>query len=552
MRDCIGSGMATVLLFLGLMPLEVAHAQWSVRTAGGTEVLVYVPPGDGPRGLLVALHGCAQGNADLRDGGGFEPSADAYDVVVALPSKYGQCWAYFAGGHSRDAGDAGTVVMATEELLNDPQLQIDRARVYVTGISSGGGISMVAGCLAPDLYAGMGLDAAPAIGHTPEGTTQACQSLAGEHAERFATQLAVVVNGTADGVVAPSNAVTNAAALAQLYGADPPQEMPVEQLPGPNPQGSWQVWSQNGHPRISLVLIEGLGHAWPSGDGAIGAQAFVDHASAVSFPAHLIEFLEENNLRVGDAPPPRDDAGQPQSRRDASVSPPEEHRRDASVSPPEEHRRDASVSPPEEHRPLYFEVSAHSPSAGCLETLAVVQGDTIREVTFAVSGNEVRMSPTGNYRWTASLCELPEGCYAPVVRVVTDEETAIGWGPTVPVAGQGHAQPPNCGADPTVEPKGDAGTIPWRSTDAGPDGPWPPVTRQGTDGSVPHNDEPGIVRDSGCQIGRGHAGSTPWLPALLWVGLALATRRRLGRERPIQRPLQSHPAEHAGHPASMR
>jgi poly(3-hydroxybutyrate) depolymerase len=44
------------------------------------------------------------------------------------------------------------------------QLNIDPSQTYNTGLSSGGGQAMVMGCLAPEIFAGMGINAAPTIG----------------------------------------------------------------------------------------------------------------------------------------------------------------------------------------------------------------------------------------------------------------------------------------------------------------------------------------------------------------------------------------------------
>ena len=78
----------------------------------------------------------------------------------------------------------------------------------MAGLSSGGGETMVLGCMAPDIFAGVGINAGPPpgtttaqIGSVPSGytaTTAAnnCKALAGSNSGQFASQIAGVVWGT--------------------------------------------------------------------------------------------------------------------------------------------------------------------------------------------------------------------------------------------------------------------------------------------------------------------------------------------------------------------
>src|SRR5471032_1164093 len=64
------------------------------------------------------------------------------------------------------AGHDAILLDLVSRFVNDPQYAIDPKQVYVTGLSSGGGETMVLGCLAPDIFAGVGINAGP-----PPGTT---------------------------------------------------------------------------------------------------------------------------------------------------------------------------------------------------------------------------------------------------------------------------------------------------------------------------------------------------------------------------------------------
>ena len=114
--------------------------------------------------------------------------------------------------------------------VSNPQYAIDPMPVYVAGLSSGGAETMVLGCLAPDIFAGIGINAGPPLGVTtlqigsvPSGTTATtagnnCKTLAGANAPAFATQVAGVVWGTNDYTVAQGYGPLDAAAMRVVYG----------------------------------------------------------------------------------------------------------------------------------------------------------------------------------------------------------------------------------------------------------------------------------------------------------------------------------------------
>lgn len=114
--------------------------------------------------------------------------------------------------------------------MQDPRFAIDPNQVYVAGLSSGGAKTMVLGCQAPEIFAGVGINAGPPpgvstskIGWVPPGFTSAtaagsCRAMAGPNAPHFATQVASVVWGSMDFLVAQAYGPLDAAALRQAYG----------------------------------------------------------------------------------------------------------------------------------------------------------------------------------------------------------------------------------------------------------------------------------------------------------------------------------------------
>ena len=300
----------------------IPTGQWQTRASvAGMEVHVYTPSGataNGQRALMISLHGCAQANEIVRDSWGWRDEADEYGMVVAAPMApnggvIAGCWDYYDSNHrrSRPGRHDDNLVGLAEALLADASLGIDPDQVYVSGLSSGGGETFVMGCLAPEIFAGIGIAAGPAVGTSSSeigsvatSASQAastCRSFADAgNRDGFATQVASVVHGDADYTVAQGYAEVNAVALADVYGAS---RGGSQSVPG---GGTETVFADADGPRVQKVIVSGLGHAWPAGPDEAGG-AYTDHAT-IDYPAVLTAFLFEHNRRAdlgggADVPP---------------------------------------------------------------------------------------------------------------------------------------------------------------------------------------------------------------------------------------------------------
>jgi poly(3-hydroxybutyrate) depolymerase len=182
--------ISLICLFISLqifMVLIFPNAQtwagnWKSITAGGMSVELYVPT-TAPkladkRALMISLPGCVQTNIILRDHGNWSTTADEYGMIIALPAvpdggKIAGCWDYFGRSvpflpplppHTRNSRDNDNLLALIETLQSDESFNLDPDQTYITGLSSGGGQTLVMGCLAPEIFAGMGINAAPTIG----------------------------------------------------------------------------------------------------------------------------------------------------------------------------------------------------------------------------------------------------------------------------------------------------------------------------------------------------------------------------------------------------
>lgn len=312
----------------------LGHADWETREVAGVDTRIYTPASLSPigsgRGLMIGLHGCNQTADQLKDHANLEHTADDFGIVMVLPNVpgggiYAGCWNYYGPIHTRTSGHEGDVIEMVEALRDDPSYLVDPGQIYLAGFSAGAGEAVVLGCLAPDLFAGVGVAAGPAAGTTGDqigqvGTTleqagTVCTSLAGGHADDFATQLAVTYADTGDFVVAQGYAELNAHIYGDLFaggvGSMTEAALDVGSLPGVGAVGQGSTWADADGPRIAWFLSSsGAGHNWPSGSGlSAGALTFVT-GQGLDFSYYLAEFFTDHSRRTtGDWSPGGDDGG---------------------------------------------------------------------------------------------------------------------------------------------------------------------------------------------------------------------------------------------------
>lgn len=276
------------------------------------------PTLNGKRALILVLHGCIQtasGDVANSSTGGFNwpATAEKYGAVILAPNATGNvysnhCWDYANTSPSRTSGHVGILLDLINRFVTNSQYAIDPNQVYVTGLSSGGGMTMVLGCIAPDIFAGVGINAGPAVGtptsaisYVPSGVTASstastCNSYAGSHKSSFATQIANAVWGTSDYTVTQAYGPMDTAAMRIVYGGSYTQGSNFT-ISGGSGNGTGTPYTDsNGKLRTTEVSVSGMGHAWPAGPGGQNAN-FVDN-TRINYPAYIASFWFANNLRV--------------------------------------------------------------------------------------------------------------------------------------------------------------------------------------------------------------------------------------------------------------
>ena len=125
---------------------------------GALRMLAFLPPGL-PRNapLVVALHGCTQTAAGYAEGTGWTRLAEANGFALLLPEQRqgnnpNRCFNWFEPGDTtRGQGEVASIREAIAHLVATQG--IDPARVFVTGLSAGGGMTSNLLATYPEVFA---------------------------------------------------------------------------------------------------------------------------------------------------------------------------------------------------------------------------------------------------------------------------------------------------------------------------------------------------------------------------------------------------------------
>ncbi len=326
---CLRYFVGIVIASCLLAPAPAARADWvsTPQKIGAYASWVYLPlatRANGKRGLMVVLHGCGQSSTQLKDFGNLGPAAEAAGLVLVVPQAIvdddaaSGCW---------DDSRAADLIALTQRMIERTSLRIDRDQVYVVGLSSGAAMSLVLGCSAPDLYAGVGavaglsMDGATGLADSGEvqEAVERCRSLAGAKGAAFRTQVANIAYGRIDDDKAAARSGScplcflrkkptreyrfvsiawserSITVLRQLYDdGDLGNAVPVQ-----DGKGEERAATADGKVQLGLLAIADVGHAWPAGTGrANGPGGDWIAQSGLNYPQYITEWLVRNNRRA--------------------------------------------------------------------------------------------------------------------------------------------------------------------------------------------------------------------------------------------------------------
>lgn len=267
---------ALAALVLALLGATAARAGDETRTMmrDGVErrFIVADPSGaPGPKPLLIVLHG-GGGNVDVMRRVGFEPIARTENVLVVYPQGHGNGWRDGRGDRviadrSGDVDDVAFLTAVMDALIAEGRA--DPRRIYVTGASNGGMMTLRMACERADRLAG----AVAVIALLPEEMETACKPveplpmmLMVGTADRFVPfaggPVAGFLNDERGGVISYDRTMAVLLAANRCKG-----EPTTTALPDPVDDGvhtvrlDWTACAPRGD--VSVLRMEGAGHGWP-------------------------------------------------------------------------------------------------------------------------------------------------------------------------------------------------------------------------------------------------------------------------------------------------
>jgi poly(hydroxyalkanoate) depolymerase family esterase len=125
---------------------------------GALGMLTFVPDVLSPRpALVVVLHGSLQSAAEYDRGAGWSTLADQFGFALLMPEQTSQnnltrSFNWFEPADTRRGeGEAHSIVQMVERMVRDHD--IDPSRIFVTGLSAGGAMTLAMLATYPDVFA---------------------------------------------------------------------------------------------------------------------------------------------------------------------------------------------------------------------------------------------------------------------------------------------------------------------------------------------------------------------------------------------------------------
>ena len=278
-----------------------------VSNPGGLEMFTYAPPGLG-RGapLVVVLHGCGQTAEGYAAGAGWLSLADRHGFRVLAPQQVSannpnRCFNWFSPGDvARGGGEAASIAAMIALMIRSDG--VDPGRVFITGLSAGGAMTLAMLASYPELFAAGAVIAGLPYGVARDMIQAMTVMSRGDHHD--SADLARLIprskpgryprltvwHGSADPVVAPANgeAIARQWALAHGLRADPDGA----ERDGGRTKSVWKDRA-GGEIMVELNQLRGLGHGVPlstRGPDGVGTTAPFLLEAGVSSSEEILEF----------------------------------------------------------------------------------------------------------------------------------------------------------------------------------------------------------------------------------------------------------------------
>jgi poly(hydroxyalkanoate) depolymerase family esterase len=257
-----------------------------VNFAGMRNYRLYVPSAyqGQPLPLVVMLHGCKQWPDDFATGTRMNFVAEEFGCFVAYPAQPQsanglRCWNWFnPRNQHRGRGEPSLIAGITRRVMSE--YNIDKARVYVAGLSAGGAATAIMAATYPDLYAAAGIHSGLARGAARNAPAALSAMRSGRPPVPDASLLttgpdgarrvvpAIIFQGDEDDTVHPDNAGHVLDQLLPKIGE--PLRQSTKRGRAKSGHGFSRTRYTDGHGETMLEMwtVHGSGHAWSGGHEA--------------------------------------------------------------------------------------------------------------------------------------------------------------------------------------------------------------------------------------------------------------------------------------------
>ena len=242
-----------------------------------------------PLPLVVMIHGCREAAVDFERGTRMNAIADRERFAVLYPEQatfanIRRCWNWFEPNTAAGHGECAIILEMIAEA--NQHVELDRARILVAGMSSGGALAGLLAFHHPDVFAAVAVhsglppmtppSAAAAISAMEKGVRVDTEALADSYwnTHEASPPPLMILHGDADETVTEKNATSLLRVWQKIYESAP-QALPlIREEREYARSGDTRAYSQidlqrEGRIVIRSLRVRGLGHAWSGGDSSL-------------------------------------------------------------------------------------------------------------------------------------------------------------------------------------------------------------------------------------------------------------------------------------------
>lgn len=286
---------------------------------GNLDAYKYVPqnmPENAP--LVMVIHGCTQSASSISATTKWNALADIHKFYVVYPEQKSAnhssyCFNYWEpGDHSRNEGEALSMKQMVDHMKAN--YSIDNNKVFATGLSAGGAMTIVMCAVYPDVFSagaeiaglpykvatnstGVYLAALGQVTKTPQQwgdlVRNAFPSFTGTY-PRMA-----IFHGTSDNTISDVNATETMKQFTNLHGTDQTADYTVNGFNGASSVTQRQYTNGNDEIVVVSYIVNSMGHGVPidpgncyQQGGAAGSYAYDVDLHSSFWAAHFFGILQ--------------------------------------------------------------------------------------------------------------------------------------------------------------------------------------------------------------------------------------------------------------------